>query len=226
MMLERARHSLRGANLLICGESLDRFRAQLIGSYRGCPLALRCLKLGVARRSRRTRQTLPPCRNEFVGARVGIMDQFISCWWARGTRWDARLPVAGLSPAADSHRVSLVSATPWVKHDLASGEYNTRRAECEEECEHCPGGCLTCVPCATCVSGPGSLPQRSAPDHLQAVPVMSYPEMRECVMQTAALERADLATFGRLMAESHISLKNDTRLAVQSWISWLNSRAS
>jgi len=72
--------------------------------------------------------------NTFVGARVGIMDQFVSCMGKAGNAFflDCRsfefkfVPI----PAA----VQLVICNTMVKHDLATGSYNTRRRECEEGC--------------------------------------------------------------------------------------------
>jgi len=70
--------------------------------------------------------------NEFVGARVGIMDQFVSCMGKAGHALllDCRsLEYKFVSiPAA----VRIVICNTMVKHDLATGAYNQRRAECEE----------------------------------------------------------------------------------------------
>src|SRR6202000_438254 len=70
--------------------------------------------------------------NEFVGARVGIMDQFVSL---HGEKNHA-LVVARRS--LTFHRLALpdseklVISNTMVKHELASSEYNRRRADCEE----------------------------------------------------------------------------------------------
>jgi galactokinase len=70
--------------------------------------------------------------NEFVGARVGIMDQFVSCY---GRASHALL----LDCRSLEHKyvklppdLQLVICNTMVKHELASSEYNARRAECEE----------------------------------------------------------------------------------------------
>jgi galactokinase len=70
--------------------------------------------------------------NEFVGARVGIMDQFVSCHGRAGHALliDCRsLEYKALKLPA---KVSLVICNTMVKHKLQAGEYNVRRAECEE----------------------------------------------------------------------------------------------
>jgi galactokinase len=69
--------------------------------------------------------------NEFVGARCGIMDQFTS---SRGQEskvllLDCRSLEYRLLPLGEDAR--LVICNTMVRHSLASGEYNQRRAECE-----------------------------------------------------------------------------------------------
>jgi len=68
--------------------------------------------------------------NEFVGARVGIMDQFISCNGKAGhaLMLDCRSLEYRLLPLSGEAR--LVVCNTMVKHALATGEYNVRRKEC------------------------------------------------------------------------------------------------
>ena len=70
--------------------------------------------------------------NNFVGARVGIMDQFVSCTGRSGHAilLDCRSLEFQLVPIPSG--VELVICNTMVKHDLATGTYNSRRAECEE----------------------------------------------------------------------------------------------
>ena len=70
--------------------------------------------------------------NTFVGARVGIMDQFVSCTGKAGHAilLDCRTLCYELAPIPAG--IQLVVCNTMVKHDLAAGTYNIRRAECEE----------------------------------------------------------------------------------------------
>jgi galactokinase len=70
--------------------------------------------------------------NEFVGARVGIMDQFVSCMGKAGHALllDCRSLEFQFAPIPSG--VELVVCNTMVKHDLATGAYNQRREECEE----------------------------------------------------------------------------------------------
>ena len=70
--------------------------------------------------------------NEFVGARVGIMDQFVACMGKKehALLLDCRSLEFKLVPIP--HGLELVVCNTRVKHDLATGAYNQRRAECED----------------------------------------------------------------------------------------------
>jgi galactokinase len=96
-----------------------------------------------------------------------------------------------------------------VKHDLASGEYNTRRAECEE-------GVRRLSRRLPYVRALRDVRLEDLDRYRTDLPETVYRRCRHVVTEdarvhdaAAALEKADLATFGRLMAESHVSLKND-----------------
>ncbi len=70
--------------------------------------------------------------NEFVGARCGIMDQFISAHGRAGhaLMLDCRsLDASSLPIPAD---LRLLVSNTGVKHQHAAGEYNVRRRQCEE----------------------------------------------------------------------------------------------
>ena len=70
--------------------------------------------------------------HNFAGTKCGIMDQFISSHAKsrHALLLDCRTLESRLIPLPSSWR--LVICDTGVKHALASGEYNTRRAQCEE----------------------------------------------------------------------------------------------
>ena len=147
--------------------------------------------------------------NEFVGMRCGIMDQFVSC---RGKRdhallLDCRTLEFKLLPMPPEAR--MVICNTMVKHQHASGEYNQRRAACEEGVrilkQHLPS-----VRALRDVS-PEQLEQ-----NVNQLPEMVYLRCRHVVtendrVQQAAsmLQTGDLDEFGTLMAASHASLRDD-----------------
>jgi galactokinase len=70
--------------------------------------------------------------NEFIGIRSGIMDQFASCHGRSGHALllDCRsLKVRYIAVPRD---IVLMVCNTMVRHELASGEYNARRQQCED----------------------------------------------------------------------------------------------
>jgi galactokinase len=70
--------------------------------------------------------------NTFVGARVGIMDQFVSCMGKAGHAILLDCRSLNFQSVPIPAEIRLVVCNTMVKHDLATGAYNTRREECEE----------------------------------------------------------------------------------------------
>jgi galactokinase len=147
--------------------------------------------------------------NEFVGARVGIMDQFVACHGraSHALLLDCRsleykrvkLPLG----------IPLVICNTMVKHEIGSSQYNVRRAECEEGVRM-----LRKVL-------PGILALRDVTlaqleKHCALLNPIVYSRCRHVVTENDRTQEAvrvlhaeDLRAFGRLMRESHRSLRND-----------------
>lgn len=136
--------------------------------------------------------------NEFVGMRCGIMDQFIAACGRpdHALLLDCRDLSYRLLPLPAG--VQLVIANSMVRHQLTGGDYNRRRAECEEGCRQLG---LQSLRDATGVEGlEGVLLRRCR--HVVS-------ENRRVLEAGQALESGDLAAFGRLMSASHVSLRDD-----------------
>lgn len=147
--------------------------------------------------------------NTYTGARCGIMDQFASCFSRPGhaLMLDCRSLEATYLPLPQHTR--LVVCNTMVRHELASGEYNERRASCERVVE----------------AARKSLPKISALRDLKLedlercrgqVSDIDFRRARHVISENsrvqeakAALERADLVRFGELMYLSHASLDRD-----------------
>ncbi len=70
--------------------------------------------------------------NEFVGARVGIMDQLAACLGREGYAMTIDCRSLDVQYLLLPSTMAMVVCNTMVKHALASGEYNRRREECEE----------------------------------------------------------------------------------------------
>lgn len=147
--------------------------------------------------------------NEFVGARCGVMDQFISCCAVEGHALllDCRSLQArsiALDPSA-----RLVVCDTMVRHDIASSEYNLRRADCERAvallARELHG--ITALRDVTAEQ----LEHNAAllPDAVFRRARHVIGENARTLRAAAALEAGDLSECGRMMELSHASLRDD-----------------
>jgi galactokinase len=208
LQLEKAGFRLRGANLLIESEvpigaglsssaAIEVATALALSEQSGwspdrVQLALLCQK----------------AENEFVGARVGIMDQFVSLHGQQ----DHALMLDCRSLSFESllipDSVKLVISNTMVKHELASGEYNRRRADCEEAVRLL-SGVLPGIRALRDVS------LEQLEKHRGVLSEVIYKRALHIVSENArvldsaeALRSGDIVRFGQRMAESHKSLRD------------------
>lgn len=148
--------------------------------------------------------------HEFAGTKCGIMDQYVSCMGVENHALliDCRSLEYRAVPL-DFARTRVVICNTMIRHELADGEYNQRRAECEEGVRRLAGHL------------PGILALRDVEHEEFDLYADSLPPrvMRRCnhvitenmraLEAVKALEHQDLTTFGRLMYASHASLRED-----------------
>src|SRR5260370_41509299 len=209
VMVERAAHRLRGADLLVHGEVPI---GAGLSSSAAIEVAAGLALLGVSGLTIKRSDLAKLCQraeNEFVGARCGIMDQFISCCGRAGHALllDCRSLDYRVLPLPEE--ISLVICNTMVKHKLASGEYNARRAECEEGVlrlsRFLPNvRALRDVSLIDLERYAGSLPETIYRRCLHVVA-----ENQLVTKAAKSLERGDLTEFGKLMRASHLSLRDD-----------------
>ena len=207
--LERAGYRLRGANLAIksevpMGSGLSSSAAVEVSV--ACALAA---NLDVTIDRKELALLCQRAENEFVGARVGIMDQFVALFGEerKALMLDCRSLEYKLLPVPSS--VRLVVCNTMVKHELASNEYNERRAQCEAGVEHL----ARYLPHVTALR---DVTLEDLEEYGSDLPEVIYRRCKHVVSENArvlaaavALEQHDLPGFGELMAESHFSLRYD-----------------
>jgi galactokinase len=147
--------------------------------------------------------------NEFVGARSGIMDQFIACAGQQdhALLLDCRSLEYRLLPIPT--HVRLIICNSMVKHEHAGGQYNRRREEVEEGTRvlHRRWPSIEALRDAT---------EAQLMDCRQEMPDNIFRRCRHIITENkrvqlaaSALERGDLTGFGALMAEAHRSIRDD-----------------
>ena len=147
--------------------------------------------------------------NEFVGARVGIMDQFVACHGraSHALLLDCR--------SLDYKRVrlplgiTLVICNTMVKHEIGSSQYNVRRAECEE-------GVSALRKALPQIRALRDVTLAQLEKHCAILNPIVYSRCRHVVTENdrtleavRVLQAEDLQAFGRLMRESHRSLRDN-----------------
>lgn len=147
--------------------------------------------------------------NEFVGARVGIMDQMVCCLGRPGEALfiDTRsLRVRRLPLPLD--RIELLVINSGVVHSNAHGGYNERRRECEQACAEL---------------GIESLRELSEKDLPRLLGLSGargrrarhvITENTRVLAAVDALEASDFARLGELFFESHVSMRDDYEVSV------------
>jgi galactokinase len=147
--------------------------------------------------------------NAFVGANVGIMDQFVICCGRQdnAVMIDCRSLDYTLAPIPA--QVRIVICNSMVKHSVAGGEYNTRRAEIEEGTAILRGHrpeikALRDATVADLQRWGAEMP----PNVLRRCRHVITEDERVLAALKAFQDR-DLTRFGELMHEAHVSFRDD-----------------
>ncbi len=208
--LEQAGHTLCGADLLIASEVP-------LGAGLSSSAALEAaVAYALLRLSEQTCNLLElalilqRAEHEFAGTQCGVMDQYIACLGQAGHALliDCRTLGHEAVPL-DLRDTRIVICNSMVKHELAAGEYNTRRAECSEGvrrlAQHLPGI--------------QALRDVTVEEFDQVAAVLPDTIRRRCnhvinenarvTLAVEALKRGDLSLFGKLLYASHASLRHD-----------------
>lgn len=147
----------------------------------------------------------------YVGAQVGIMDQFIAALGTAGHALliDCRALTTTPIPV-DTTRTLVVICDTRVKHELAASAYNERRAECEQGVELLRRAALPAISALRDVS------IAEFERHQALLPEVVRRRCRHVVTENArtlaaadALKADALAAMGQLMYASHESLRRD-----------------
>jgi galactokinase len=147
----------------------------------------------------------------YVGAKVGIMDQFIAALGQAGHALliDCRTLETKAIPIDTTETVIAICDTR-VKHELSASEYNTRRAECEQGVELLRRMGLHGIRALRDVS------EADLEEYGGALPEVVGRRCRHVVTENArtlaaadALAGGRLEEMGQLMLASHASLSRD-----------------
>lgn len=207
-ILRGAGHALTGFEVRIesdvpVGSGLSSSAALTVSLMRALrtALALRLSDVEIAQTGQRV-------ENEFVGARVGIMDPMAASLADEHTALflDARTLAFERVPLPAGADLGVIHS--GVAHDHAAGDYNTRRAECERACA------LLGIPQLR-DAGAVDLPRiASLPEPLNRRARHVVTENDRVLAAVAAMRRGDLEELGTLFYASHDSMRDDYAVSV------------
>ncbi len=145
---------------------------------------------------------------EFVGARVGIMDQMASSLGKKTHALFLDTRTLAYEEIPLPRELGLAVVDSGVKHQHAGGEYLQRREEAERAAKLLSVSFLRDVPV-------------SAVNRLSTLPRTEAKRARHIITENArvlrasdALRGADLDEFGRLLVESHESMRDDYEVSI------------
>ncbi|XP_048575362.1 galactokinase [Nematostella vectensis] len=143
--------------------------------------------------------------HEFAGMPCGIMDQFISVMGKKGNALllDCRSMDYKLIPLADPDLAILVTNSN-VHHKLTGSEYPTRRRHCEEAAAAMGKKSLREVSMDELIANEDKLEKEI---YCRARHVVG--EIKRTCDASSVLQNNDYEAFGKLMVESHNSLRDD-----------------
>jgi galactokinase len=147
--------------------------------------------------------------NAYTGARCGIMDQFVSCFGRPDQALLLDCRSLEMTYLALPPNVRLVICNTMVRHELAAGEYNERRASCERSIE----AIRKFLPNIRALR---DLTLEDLEKYRSLLSEIDFRRCRHVITENArvidakeALRHVDLARFGQLMYQSHNSLNHD-----------------
>jgi len=207
--LEHAGYRLPGANLYIVG---DVPLGAGLSSSAAVEVSTAFALMDAARHPIDLKKLALLCQraeNEFVGARCGIMDQFISCHGRAGNALLLDCRSLDFQLLALPPQIRLVICNTMVQHKHESSGYNVRRAQCEE-------GVRELSKAYPHMRALRDISLSDLESHRGLLSEVVYKRCRHIVTENArtlafasALRSGDTGALPQLMADAHRSIRDD-----------------
>ncbi len=152
------------------------------------------------------------CHNaefEFVGMHCGIMDQFVSCMGKKNHALFLDCESLSYEQVPTSGRCQLVVCDTGIRRNLTSSEYNIRRQQCSEGAQQLSYVLPSVTTLRDVTIQQFEEHKRKLGDIIQKRCRHVIYENERVLQSVTALKKKDLSEFGKLMYQSHMSLKND-----------------
>lgn len=150
--------------------------------------------------------------NQFVGANCGNMDQLTSALGQQDhlIMIDCRSLATTPTPVPQGYAIAIINSN--VKHDLVTGEYNSRRQECETAAAFFGVKALRDVSIEQFEAQATAL-EKLNPLAFKRAKHVVY-ENQRVLDAVNALNQGDMVKLGELMAQSHDSMRDDFEITI------------
>jgi galactokinase len=153
--------------------------------------------------------------HEYGGTKCGVMDQFISLFGKAQHALLLDCRSLGYELLRIQDNVRIVVCNTMVKHELASGEYNRRRADCEQ-------GVRILQQFLPEIRALRDVKLSQLEQYGAGLSDISYKRCRHVITENVrvreaaeSLKESNLVRFGALMGESHLSLRDDYQVSCE-----------
>ncbi len=154
--------------------------------------------------------------NRFIGVNCGIMDQFASAMGKKDCALLLDTATLALEYApVPQNKAAVVIVNSGVKHSLASSAYNDRRRECETALAQINEVRKTPSLCALTPDEFEALQQTVTDSVCRRRAKHAVYENARVTEAANALKNGDVARFGELMKQSHVSLRDDYEVSCE-----------
>lgn len=150
--------------------------------------------------------------NKFVGANCGNMDQLTSALGQKDQVIMIDCRSLDITPTPVPHGYSIAIINSNVKHDLVTGEYNSRRQECEFAARFFGVKALRDVTSERFIERAAELQAENELAYKRAKHIIS--ENQRVLEAVEALKANDMVKLGQLMAGSHDSMRDDFEITI------------
>lgn len=216
-ILQKAGHKLRGFDAVLSGNVPQGAGLSSSAAFE-VAVATMCntfFNLGISKKD--IALLSQKAENQFIGVQCGIMDQFISALGDEDSALmiDCKTLDFKVVPLKLSHQgYSIVITNSGVRRGLVDSEYNARRQECSEGVRALSG--LT----GRVMNSLRDVSIANLEEHGDALPDKVRRRSRHVVTENQrvldavkALEAGDIKQFGKLMNESHESMRDDFEIS-------------
>lgn len=150
--------------------------------------------------------------NKFVGCNCGNMDQLTSALGQKDhlVMIDCRSLEITPTPVPQGYSIAIINSN--VKHDLVTGEYNSRRQECEFAANFFGKAKLRDVTAEQFIERAAELSEVNELAYKRAKHIIT--ENQRVLEAVEALKANDMVKLGELMAQSHDSMRDDFEITI------------